>query len=189
MRRADDRRSASVMISSSIRWSLAGNDVDWMMKTSEPRTFSWISTKISMSAKRRTLALVSGRCSQLAISWASTGLELPATSLIEPFLADIDASPRALLDTMFSISRNPREPARFDERGDIRQGARLATHCRRFPGQKWAVTGLYRAALLGAVAERGDAGCILGGYGPFRTRHRGAARRPGREQASHPGFR
>jgi hypothetical protein len=31
-------------------------------------------------------------------------LELPATSLIEPFLADIDASPRALLETMFSIS-------------------------------------------------------------------------------------
>src|SRR5882762_5796178 len=53
MRRADDRRSASVMIKSSIRWSLVGNDVDWMMKASEPRTFSWISTKISMSAKRR----------------------------------------------------------------------------------------------------------------------------------------
>jgi hypothetical protein len=35
-------------------------------------------------------------------------LELPATSLIEPFLADIDASPRALLDTTFSISRIPR---------------------------------------------------------------------------------
>src|SRR5205823_6223622 len=108
MRRADDRRSASVMIRSSIRWSLAGNDVDWIMNTSEPRTLSRISTKISLSAKRRTLALVSGRCSQLAISWASTGLELPATSLIEPFLAAIDASPRALLDTTFSISRNPR---------------------------------------------------------------------------------
>jgi hypothetical protein len=32
---------------------------------------------------------------------------LPATSLIEPFLAAINASPRALLDTTFSISRNP----------------------------------------------------------------------------------
>jgi hypothetical protein len=40
-------------------------------------------------------------------------LELPATSLIEPFLADIDASPRALLDTTFSISRNPRETGAF----------------------------------------------------------------------------
>src|ERR1700712_5492838 len=108
MRRADERRSASVMISSSIKLSLAGNDVDWMMKASEPRTFSRISTKISLSAKRRTLALVSGRCSQLAISCASAGLEWPATSLMEPFLADIEASPRALLDTTFSISEYPR---------------------------------------------------------------------------------
>src|SRR3984893_16565103 len=69
MRRADDRRSASVMIRSSIRWSLAGNEVDWMMKASEPRTFSWISTKISMSAKRRTTALVSGRSSPLAMAF------------------------------------------------------------------------------------------------------------------------
>src|SRR5207245_3273116 len=104
MRRADDRRSASVMISNSIRWSLAGNDVDWMMKACEPRTFSWISTKISMSAKRRTTALVSGKLRPPAIACASAGLELPATSLIEPFLADIEASPRVLLDTTFSIS-------------------------------------------------------------------------------------
>src|SRR5215208_2371990 len=107
-----------------------------MTYASEPRTFSRISTKISLSANRRTLALASGRFSQLAISWARAGLELPATSLIEPFLAAIDASPRALLDTTFSISRNPREPARFDERGDIRRVARLATRWRRFPGQK-----------------------------------------------------
>src|SRR6267378_5287185 len=127
IRRADARRSASVMISNSIRWSLAGYDVDWMMNTSEPRTFSWISTKISMSAKRRTMALVSGRWSQLAISCARAGLELPATSLMEPFLADIDPSPRALLDTTFSISGYP-QPARFDERGDIKEVARLATH-------------------------------------------------------------
>src|ERR1700761_5014654 len=107
MRRADDRRSASVMISNSIRWSLAGNEVDWMMKTSEPRTFSKTSTKISLSAKRRTLALVSGKFSQSAISLARAGLELPATSLREPFLADIDASPRALLDTTFNIRQYP----------------------------------------------------------------------------------
>src|SRR4051812_36415317 len=98
-----------------------------------------------MSANRRTVAFVGARCSQLAISRASAGLELPATSLIEPFLAAIDASPRALLDTTFSISRNPREPARFGERGDIRRVARLATRRRRFPGQKSADTGLYGA--------------------------------------------
>src|ERR1700682_4725514 len=109
MRRADDRRNASVMIKSSLSWSLAGNDVDWTMKASEPRTFSWISTKISMSAKRRTTALVSGRRSQLGISSARAGLACPATSLMEPFLADIDPSPRALLDTMFSISGYPQK--------------------------------------------------------------------------------
>src|ERR1700722_7552485 len=117
MRRADDRRNASVMINSSIRWSLAGNDVDWMMKASEPRTFSRISTKISLSAKRRRLALVSGRCSHSAMAFAITGLELPATSLIEPFLADIDASPRVLLETMFSISGS-----QYHRRVSTRQG-------------------------------------------------------------------
>jgi hypothetical protein len=60
IRRADERRSASVMINSSIMWSLAGYDVDWTTKTSAPRTFSRISTKISMSAKRRTTALARG---------------------------------------------------------------------------------------------------------------------------------
>ena len=87
MRRAEERRSASVMISNSIRWSLVGNDVDCRMKTSEPRTFSWISTKISMSAKRRTTAWVSGLSRWAAIASASLGLELPATSLIAPFFA------------------------------------------------------------------------------------------------------
>src|SRR5262249_30045050 len=56
-----------------------------------------------MSAKRRTTPLVSGTPIPSAIACASTGLELPAISLIEPFLADIDASPRALLDTTLSI--------------------------------------------------------------------------------------
>src|ERR1700760_1435982 len=107
MRRADARRSASVMISNSIRWSLAGNEVDWITNTSEPRTFSWISTKISMSANRRTIALVGGTLSHLEICCASSGLELPATSLMEPFFADMDASPRALLDTTFNISEYP----------------------------------------------------------------------------------
>ena len=60
LRRASARRSASMMINSSIRWSLAGNEVDCTMKISSPRTFSRISTKISMSAKRRTEHLASG---------------------------------------------------------------------------------------------------------------------------------
>ena len=60
IRRADARRSASMQISSSIRLSLAGKLVDWTTNTSSPRTFSWISTKISMSAKRRTMHSASG---------------------------------------------------------------------------------------------------------------------------------
>src|ERR1700687_4902992 len=160
IRRAEARRSASVMISNSIRWSLAGNDVDWMMKTSEPRTFSWIWTKISMSAKRRTTALVSCRSRPLAISCASAGLELPATSLIEPFLADIDASPRALLDTTFSIS-DTCKPAGCDGRGDIRQVARLATHGGGFPDvfpcKNTPIRGHYGGALMAGIAQRGHA--------------------------------
>src|SRR5580700_5274588 len=92
MRRAEARRSASMMIRSSIRWSLAGNEVDWMTKTSAPRTFSRISTKISMSAKRRTTALVSAVRSRAAIASARRGFELPATSLIAPFVPAIRAS-------------------------------------------------------------------------------------------------
>src|SRR6267154_6025946 len=152
MRRAEDRRSASVMIKSSIRWSLAGNDVDWMMNASEPRMFSSTSTKISLSAKRRTLALVSGISSPSAMARASAGLELPATSLIEPFLADIDASPRALLDTTFSIS-DTCKPAGFDGRGDIRQVAQLATRGGGFPCKNTPIRGHYGGALMTGIAE------------------------------------
>jgi hypothetical protein len=60
IRLAEERRSASMQISSSIRLSFAGKLVDWTTNTSSPRTFSWISMKISSSAKRRTLASVSG---------------------------------------------------------------------------------------------------------------------------------
>src|ERR1700710_2203563 len=124
------------MISNSIRWSLAGNDVDWMTKTSEPRTFSWIWTKISMSAKRRTMALVSDSSSHPAISCASAGLELPATSLMEPFLADIEASPRALLDTMFSISEYPRNRRLWTSEVISRQGLGWQPVASGFPAQK-----------------------------------------------------
>src|ERR1700724_3206361 len=81
-----------MMMSSSIRWSLVGYDVDCRTKTSLPRTFSWISTKISMSAKRRTTALVRGVARWAAMASASAGLELPATSLIAPLFGRIAVS-------------------------------------------------------------------------------------------------
>src|SRR5579872_7128623 len=49
-----------------------------------------------MSAKRRTTALVSGVLRYSAICWASAGLELPATSLIAPFLPAIQKSSPSL---------------------------------------------------------------------------------------------
>jgi hypothetical protein len=64
-----------------------------------------------LSAKRRTLALVNGTSSHAEIAAASSGFELPATSLIEPFFAEIAASPFEVGDTLFNISsafRNPR---------------------------------------------------------------------------------
>src|SRR6201999_3096066 len=136
MRCAEERRSASVMIRSSIRWSLAGNDVDCRMKASEPRTFSWISTKISMSAKRRTTPLVREMPIPSAIACANTGLELPAISLIEPFLADIEDASRWLLATFFSISGFPAKRLLTSEglSGRVRHW-HLGEG--RFPGQKW----------------------------------------------------
>ena len=54
-----------------------------MMKTSSPRTFSWISTNTSMSAKRCTVALVSSTRSEAAMASARGRLLLPASSFIE----------------------------------------------------------------------------------------------------------
>src|SRR5690349_8620888 len=75
-RRVELRFNASSVTSSSIRLSFAGNEVDWMTKTSSPRTFSSISTKTSMSEKRRTLALVSGRFRYVEMASASGRLLL-----------------------------------------------------------------------------------------------------------------
>ncbi len=105
MRRAEARRSASVMISNSIKWSLAGYDVDWTMNTSDPRTFSWISTKISMSAKRRTYRFGQRRAEACGDGVGQSGVQFPAMSLIDPFFADIDASPRVIVATVFNITK------------------------------------------------------------------------------------
>src|SRR5439155_725146 len=59
VRAALARRAASIRNSSSIQFS-AGGLVGWMMKTSRPRTFSSILTKISPSAKRRIVTAQSG---------------------------------------------------------------------------------------------------------------------------------
>src|SRR6516165_713152 len=84
-----------------------------------------------MSAKRRTTVLVSGSPSWSAMAFASTGLELPATSLMAPFLADIEASPRALLETLVSISGFPwNRPIGLAQRAREYQGERAAGNLR-----------------------------------------------------------
>jgi hypothetical protein len=56
MRLAEERRSASIVINSSIRWVLAGAQVDCSTKQSQPRTFSPISTLTSPSLNVPTWA-------------------------------------------------------------------------------------------------------------------------------------
>ena len=63
--------------------SLVGVDVDWIRKTSSPRTFSRISTKISESEKRRICVRVSAVPSAAEIASASGRLLFPATSFID----------------------------------------------------------------------------------------------------------
>jgi hypothetical protein len=60
MRPAELRRQASAMISSSIRLSFAGAQVDCTRNTSRPRTLLWISTRISPSENRPTIESDSG---------------------------------------------------------------------------------------------------------------------------------
>jgi hypothetical protein len=81
IRFAEARRSASAMIRSSIRFVLLGAQVDWITKTSQPRTFSSISTLISPSEKGLTSARASGTPRFSQISCASCGLEFPAKIL------------------------------------------------------------------------------------------------------------
>src|SRR5687768_11744259 len=82
MRRALARFNASTMMSSSIRFSLVGAQVDCTTNTSLARTFCWISTVTSPSEKRPTLALPSSTPRWVAISCASTGLELPVNRTV-----------------------------------------------------------------------------------------------------------
>src|SRR3989304_4768158 len=164
MRRAEERRSASMMISNSMRWSLAGNEVDWMTKQSAPRTFSWISTKTSMSAKRRTTALVSGVLRYSAICCAKAGLELPATSLIAPFLPDIPTSS----STLARWRRGHIKARRARQYGSksLSPGQTLLAQCR----QRHGMPGREGCRLARAAArQRHRAGIFNGGRGAFRA--------------------
>jgi len=81
IRSAEARLSASTMISSSIRFSLVGAQVDCTTKTSRARTLVLISTVTSPSEKRLTVAAPSEMPRWLAISSASAGLALPVNTM------------------------------------------------------------------------------------------------------------
>ncbi len=82
MRLADARVSASIVIRSSIRLSFAGFDVDWMTKTSSPRTFSLISTKTSPSLKVLMSASARGFDSLFAMFSLRRRFEFPEISFM-----------------------------------------------------------------------------------------------------------
>ena len=68
---------ASIMMSSSIRLSFTGEQVDCTTNTSEPRTVSKMDTKFSPSEKAPVSALPRGMLNSLQISRARALLELP----------------------------------------------------------------------------------------------------------------
>src|SRR5208283_1396832 len=79
--RAEARRQASIIINSSIRFSLAGRQVGCTIKTSLPRTLSSIWTCVSELGKVLMRILHKETANADAISCASSGLALPAISL------------------------------------------------------------------------------------------------------------
>ena len=66
MRRAEARFNASIISSNSIRCSSTGRHVGCITKTSQPRTFSWICTYASPSAKRVNMRLPTLHAEKLA---------------------------------------------------------------------------------------------------------------------------
>ena len=82
MRPALARRHASTMMSSSMRLSLTGLQVDWMRNTSLPRTVSYRETEASPSAKLLTSLSPSLVPMILQMSAASLGLALPVKILM-----------------------------------------------------------------------------------------------------------
>ena len=73
---------ASAMMTSSMRLSLVGAQVDCRMNASQPRTFSWTSTLTSPSLKRLTLARPRSMRSSETTRSAKAGLELPEKIII-----------------------------------------------------------------------------------------------------------
>ena len=83
MRAADARRTASIMMMSSTRFSLAGRQVELMMKMSFPRTESLISMLTSPSRNRLTVARPGGTPRLAQTFSTSAVLDVPAKIINE----------------------------------------------------------------------------------------------------------
>ena len=98
------RRNASIMMNISIRCWLAGWLVDWITKTSVPRTFSSILTKVSPLGNGFTVEQPKGIPMESQIALAKFGLELPVKTFTE-------------LSDRSEISRYRRQVGRVDAHG------------------------------------------------------------------------
>jgi len=78
---AELRFRASVMIRSSIKFALAGAQVDWMMKTSRPRTLSEIWIEISPSENRLIVASDNGIDRYFATAFENSSFAVPEKTL------------------------------------------------------------------------------------------------------------
>src|SRR5437879_1070103 len=105
MRAALARRTASMITSSSMRFSLAGGQVGWTMNTSSPRTLSSIRTPISPSAYLKTLIAPSGRSRAAAIPRARSGLLVPLKTRIPAPVTGAPLSPT--VEDADHAGRNP----------------------------------------------------------------------------------
>jgi hypothetical protein len=85
MVRADERRSAAIVSTSSMKLSFTGGDVDWMTKMSLPRTESCTTIDTSPSAKRLAVQRPHCMSSLAATSAASSRFEQPAKMCSSPW--------------------------------------------------------------------------------------------------------
>ena len=96
MRWADERLNASIMISSSIRWSLAGKEVDCMHEDVLAADVLLNLDEDLLVGEAPDAGLAKGMLRYLATASARTRLELPAKSFIKCSSAPLAQDPGTL---------------------------------------------------------------------------------------------
>ena len=81
----------------------AGGCIGWIMKTSRPRAFSSMRTKISPSANRFSVTSASFSPMAAAISDANGSLAVPASRSMEGLLESLMSCARPLLKPLWSL--------------------------------------------------------------------------------------